>query len=99
MSYETIELEMKPELQDKLVEAYVLRNFSGASIDAFYNNFEADSKIEDQLFAAVLNEMINQAIREEMGRLKESKELPELSKIFDEEELLEGDSPSTTIEE
>jgi hypothetical protein len=81
MGFETIELEMEPELQDKLIESYVLSNFSPASIDAFYNTYDNTSpdgqRIEDQLYAAVLNEMIINALQGQIKRYKEMEELNE----------------------
>jgi hypothetical protein len=78
MGFEIIELEMEPELQDKLVESYVLLNFSPASIDAFYNSYDGASpegqRIENQLYAAVLNETIINAIQNEIKILKQQKE-------------------------
>jgi len=78
MGFETIELEMEPALQDKLVESYILSNLSPASIDAFYNTYNNASPegqcIEDQLYAAILNEMIINAVQDEMKRLKQQKE-------------------------
>lgn len=71
MSYETIEIELPPELQDKLIEVYVQTNLSGASIDAFYANFSTDEgNISDQLYAAILNEMIVNALKDEMNRME-----------------------------
>lgn len=88
MSYEIIELEMEPDLQDKLVESYVLDNFNAASIDAFYNSYDSEeAKIEDQLYAAVLNEMIIKALEEEIKAHKEKDE--EINKLIEKERELE----------
>lgn len=77
MGFETIELEMEPELQDRLIESYVLTHLSPASVDAFYNTYDGASpegqRIEDQLYAAILNEVVIKAVTEEMERLKEKK--------------------------
>lgn len=76
MSYETIEIEIDPELQDKMVEAYVLDNLSDPSIDVFYDNYSpSEGTIADQLYAAILNETLIKAINKEMVRLKELLEL------------------------
>lgn len=79
MAYEEITVEIPGEIQDKLVEVYVLNNLSGASIDAFYASYdssaEGGNRIEDQLYAAILNEMINDALHEEIERLKAGGEL------------------------